>query len=154
MSYTSVHNYFHTKWRLWVENDYNLPTKVNRASIYWFQVTEWTESSTMEPVRKRLWLDTDKCIICFKPLGKLKANDKIVKNPTLKGMSTILKIAHACNDEVFEALWPVEDQLWSYDLKVNFHKSCRAAYIPFHRTIICTWWTIPLEAQTNLDLLQ
>ena len=80
------------------------------------------------PEKKPRLLDGHKCIICSKPLGKLKGNDKIVKNPTLEGISTILKIAHARKDEVFDALSPVEDQLRTQELKVSFHKSCRAAY--------------------------
>ena len=82
----------------------------------------------MESVTKRLQLDIDKCIICFKPLGKLKANDKLVTNPTLEGISTTLKIVYAHKDVVFEALSQVEDQLRSNDLKVSFYISWRAVY--------------------------
>ena len=81
-----------------------------------------------KPPHKKPRLDTDKCIICFKPLKNVSANDKIVQNPTWDGISKILQIAYARNDDVFIRLSPVEDQIRSNDIKVSFHKSCRAKY--------------------------
>lgn len=78
------------------------------------------------PVEKRRKIDTDHCIICFKPL-KTKKQD-VVKNPTFDGLSAIFKSCELRKDNVYESIWPLRKDILSLDLKVSFHKSCRANY--------------------------
>ena len=63
------------------------------------------------PDKKARTFDKNKCIICFNSLAKLKGNDKVVRNPTIQGLTTILDIARVKNDAVYDALFPLEDQI-------------------------------------------
>ena len=78
------------------------------------------------PAAKRRKLDTDHCIICFKFLNPKK--DLVVKNPTPDGLNAILKACQHRKDNVYETLWPIQQDILSLKLKVGFHKSCRAKY--------------------------
>uniref|UniRef100_UPI00358E24F8 unconventional myosin-VIIa-like n=1 Tax=Myxine glutinosa TaxID=7769 RepID=UPI00358E24F8 len=71
-------------------------------------------------------IDTDHCIICFKPLNPKK--QEVVKNPTFNGLSAIFKASQIRKDDVYESIWPLQQDILSLDLKVSFHKSCRAKY--------------------------
>ena len=75
---------------------------------------------------KRRKIDTDHCIICFKPLNPKK--QEVVKNPTFNGLSAIFKASQIRKDDVYESIWPLQQDILSLDLKVSFHKSCRAKY--------------------------
>lgn len=82
-----------------------------------------------EPPEKRpCLLDKSKCVICFKSLGISKGRLQVIKNPTIDGITTILNVARARNDDVYAALSPCEDDLKSGALNISFHKSCRASY--------------------------
>uniref|UniRef100_UPI00358F875D uncharacterized protein n=1 Tax=Myxine glutinosa TaxID=7769 RepID=UPI00358F875D len=78
------------------------------------------------PVVKRRKIDTDHCIICFKPLNPKK--QEVVTNPTFNGLSAIFKASQIRKDDVYESIWPLQQDILSLDLKVSFHKLCRAKY--------------------------
>lgn len=78
------------------------------------------------PLVKRRKIDTDHCIICFKPLNTKK--EDIIKNPTFNGLNAIFKASQIRKDDVYESIWPLQQDILSLDLKVSFHKSCRAKY--------------------------
>ena len=79
----------------------------------------------MEPTETPL--DEKLCFICEKPLQGDKKNPYI-KNPTLEGLKTILKVAQERGDEVHKRVSPHSDDILSFKLKVSYHKSCRASY--------------------------
>ena len=90
------------------------------------------------PDKKARTFDKNKCIICFNSLAKLKGNDKVVRNPTIQGLTTILDIARVKNDAVYDALFPLEDQIKLGEVKVSFHKLCRASYTSTSNTYMYT----------------
>ena len=57
------------------------------------------------PLVKRRKIDTDHCIICFKPLNTKK--EDIIKNPTFNGLNAIFKASEIRKDDVYESIWPL-----------------------------------------------
>lgn len=78
------------------------------------------------PALKRRKIDTDHCIICFKAFSNKK--EGVVQNPTHDGLNAILKASQVRHDDVYEVLWPLQQEILSFNLKVAFHKSYRAKY--------------------------
>ena len=68
----------------------------------------------------------DRCIFCEGSLAT--TDDPVVANPTMDGLKSILKAAELRQDEVFERLSPISNDILNADIKVRFHIRCRANY--------------------------
>lgn len=87
---------------------------------------------TTEPVRSAIQpqsqtLDEKVCLICGSALQADKNNPHI-KNPTLQGLKTIIKVAEERGDEVHKRISSYSDDILSFKVKVSYHRSCRANY--------------------------
>ena len=78
------------------------------------------------PALKRRKIDIDHCIICFKSLNPTV--EEVVKKPTIDGLSAILKTCEIRKYDVYDSIWPLQEDILSLHLKVSFHKACRAKY--------------------------
>ncbi len=76
---------------------------------------------------KCMVLDHRVCIICYHAIPD-KPHKDVVESLTPKGLEKLLDIAKSKEDRVNDVLGPFREDIISLQLKVRFHKSCRAFY--------------------------
>jgi hypothetical protein len=80
------------------------------------------------PAKKKKTNYEERCIFCEVSLTKTRADDPVVANPTKEGLKSILNAAEHRKDEVFDRLSPIWDDILNKNVKIRFHKKCRANY--------------------------
>jgi len=63
------------------------------------------------------------CIICLK-----KLTGDVVKNPSPRGLQTLIDACEIWNDDTANGILPIEDKILSGEYPVSFHKTCRGTY--------------------------
>lgn len=64
------------------------------------------------------------CVICDRPLS----DEPATKNPTERGIRTLLDVAQVRQDTVHERLSSSRDDILAGNVQIAFHRSCRASY--------------------------
>lgn len=87
----------------------------------------------LEPPAKRprpTKLNSDTCVLCNKPLPTGKGSDykTVVRNPTIAGLNALFDAAEKRKDEVYDRMFTLKEEMFSANIQVAFHKSCRASY--------------------------
>lgn len=82
--------------------------------------------SAIQPQSQKL--DEKVCLMCGSALQAEKNNPHI-KNPTLQGLKTIIKVAEEGGDEVHKRISSsYSDDILSFKVKVSYYRSFRANY--------------------------
>ena len=63
------------------------------------------------------------CIICLK-----KLTGDVVKNPTPRGLQTLIDACKIWNDDTAKRILPIKDKILPGEYPVSFHKTCRGTY--------------------------
>jgi len=83
----------------------------------------------LQPPTKKKKIDCNLCIFCSRKLDTTKKSCKtVVNNPTHDGLVAIFNACDTRRDAVYESLWPLRDEVLNFELKIRFHKTCRASY--------------------------
>ena len=87
---------------------------------------------SLPPPQKKRKMQSTLCIICNDHLHVEAARDNIVLNPTDKGIHSLLTASEKRKDTVYDTIFPIREGILSGEIKIVFHKSCRATYTSKH----------------------
>ena len=79
------------------------------------------------PPKKRRTQE-DVCIICDNHLDVKAHRRNIVLQPQREGLQTLLNASEKRRDSVYDAIFPIGEDILSGETKIAFHKNCRASY--------------------------
>ena len=79
------------------------------------------------PSKRRRKSSDNNCIIC-RHLGPLDADSHLVTTPTLEGMKAVIHAAEIRQDDVYETLVEIKDNILDGTVVITYHKKCRAWY--------------------------
>ena len=83
--------------------------------------------SEQPPPKKRRTQD-NLCILCKKRLNVGSDRRNVVLQPKREGLQTLLDASERRRDNVYDAIFPVREDILSGEIKIAFHKNCRASY--------------------------
>ena len=81
-----------------------------------------------QPPPKKRRMQEDVCIICNNRLDVKAHRRNIVLQLQREGLQTLLNASEKRRDSVYDAIFPIREDILSGETKIAFHKNCRASY--------------------------